>query len=293
MRLGKYDLDLTMGAEQGQRRGFHLGPLGARQAAVEIQVTRRPVAMDQALAADTRAGGNRPPQCFRRQRRVHPLFFRHGVQLMPLRQVMAAMIGGQHDRIVDPVTVQPVKESAQFPVQPVDLDAAFSALGPVTVADIVRGGQADGDKVGLCLPTQFHAFDRGGGEGQGHRIQFGRYPETADNSRRALKTASANGFVLAYADREILCHALLGQFKAGIPLRDALRIGFVHLLDQRRDRHASIAHKALGTHPPDMIRLRPPHHDRRPVLARDRHDPRRRVGGLHPVAQCRDAKMYR
>ena len=99
-----------MGAQELERLGFHCRALRGVQALVEVKIARRPVAPDQLAPGQPGPLADRRRQRLGRQRRIDPRRRRDAIFPIALGQIVAAMVGGQHDHIVDPVAVEPIEE---------------------------------------------------------------------------------------------------------------------------------------------------------------------------------------
>src|SRR3546814_1259472 len=82
------------------------------------------------------------------ERLVDALRIGPGVLAVAFGQVVAAMVGGQRDGIIDPRRVEPREEVAELAVEPRHLEAHLAAFGAGAMADIVGRRQADDEEVG-------------------------------------------------------------------------------------------------------------------------------------------------
>ena len=115
------------------------------------------------------------------------------------------MIGGQHHRIIDAGLVEHVEEVAELAVELEQLEAHLLALGAIGVADIIGGGQADRDDVGIArVRPSFISWISPRASASIGAVEFGRGAERRCVAGSAREAAGANGLAAAL-DRDRRC----------------------------------------------------------------------------------------
>ncbi len=89
------------------------------------------------------------------------------------------MVGGEHDHIIDAGLVEPLEEGAELAVEAHLLQAHLAAFGAIGVADIVVGGEADGNDVGGRALAELLVLDQALREHENGGIEFRRGAEGA------------------------------------------------------------------------------------------------------------------
>ena len=110
------------------------------------------------------------------------------------------MIGGQHDDIIDVLTVQDVEKIAHGLVECAHLDAHFETGSTESVADIIGCGQADRQNIGGLSLTQLVIIHQCRCRGKNRSVKIGRSAEDLRRAVGALECVITNGFVIAMRD---------------------------------------------------------------------------------------------
>ena len=120
----------------------------------------------------------------------------------PLGDIGDAMVGGQHDGIIDPAAVHQAEEIAEIAVERVELKAHFGTAAAIAVADVIGRAEADGDDIaGGSLASPISPISRA--------ASASVMPSNAGVERKAraspaarAKRPAADG-ELAVADRDV------------------------------------------------------------------------------------------
>src|SRR3954453_6737342 len=139
------------------------------------------VLVDKDVAAEFR-DQNRPCQaelladplahCRGGERRVHPRCIRDAVESKPLRNSEAAVIGAEHESIVQAAAVEEGEEVAELAVELQELQAHLLPAGTIGVADIVGCRQADREEVRDASAPKLYFLTEAGGEREGGGVDL-------------------------------------------------------------------------------------------------------------------------
>ena len=279
--------DLRVGAGNGDQRIDHAVLLLRRKPAIDVEIARRAIGIEQRALFGGNAGarGDRLGQPVRAQRIVHPHGGGQRLLVRAFGRVQPAVVGAQHHRVIDPARVEVRQQLADRGIDFGHLDAHFHALVADRVADVVGRGKADGEQIGRGALPQLHFInqpDRELGRGLVHTRRNAQ--SIALRTRLQLEPPGADGG-LADRDRPVLRAAPRARVQRG-------RAGFQHfghggilrlhgggqLAPLEGDEGAALP-------PVSGVDLVPAHHHHRAVLRRYGNVAAGRVGALHPFAQ--------
>ena len=160
-----------MGGVELERLGLDGRALRLGQAWIEIDVAAK--AAVQRIEGQVELRLNLRADLLGGERGIDALGIARAMFAVALGNVVAAMIGGEDDDIVDAGRIEHVEEAAQRGIEREHLKAHLAAFGAGAVADIVGGGSADDQKIGGGTLTQLHVEREARAERQNGLVELG------------------------------------------------------------------------------------------------------------------------
>ena len=287
---GQHGFDLRPDAIQRDGGGDHALAVGRRQLGIDPDIAEHAAPEQWAGQAERRA--DLLPDRSRGQPRIDSLRAGLAVQPGAFGQVEPAVVGGQHDFVIDPEPVKHLEETGQVAVEAGKVEAHLQPAGAVGVTDIIGRRRADGDDVGGGPLAELAGQDQLRGQRQRRAVELRRCAPGLDVTGGALEPAGADSLAATDVDCFIPRRAERRRDQRRLRLRQYGGDPGVDPRHHRRRRAAGVADIGLPVPPPQFIDAVAAHHHRRAVLARDRIDAGGGERRLQPFAQRRHLQMF-
>src|SRR4029450_3216937 len=95
--------------------------------------------------------------------------------------------------VVNAAAIEEGEEVAQLAVEGEQLQAHLLPFGPISMADVIRGRQADRENVGAGAAAELQLVDQSGGNGERVAVEFRRGSQSRSVAGTTGERAAADG----------------------------------------------------------------------------------------------------